>query len=300
MTLDQSDQYGFGSLYLLQSIFCWFVRVSIEGRRLFFCAAIISHIVPFVTENIKFLPQKFPALFFQIRLILNKKFTLWRPKSETGPEGWLQIQHPRLNIEFFRNLSFRQSIQRSSPIVDHYYPLRWSVPISACPLTASDAGCTSDVPITWVLDLALYRYYSIDARCSQFVPASRMSMGNFFENIFLVFCVFSIICQVYDMFQHFRLGDYGIYLLARTIAYQCDSDGTESAHCQKNEADEYQWTGREGRCGSGIHWPYWVQHKKTQPDSAFQYRRGSGGISGLPDRPYREFQRCVVPWVRRS
>ena len=112
-------------------------------------------------------------------------------KSKIAPEGWLQIQHPRLNIEFFRNLSFRQSIQRSSPIVDHYYPLRWSVPISACPLTASDAGCTSDVPITWVLDLALYRYYSIDARCSQFAPTSRMSMGNFFENIFLVFCALS-------------------------------------------------------------------------------------------------------------
>ena len=126
-------------------------------------------------------------------------------KSETGPEGWQQIQHPRLDIKFFRNLFFRQSIQRSSPIVDHYYPLRWSVPISACPLTASDAGCTSDVPITWVLDLALYRYYSIDARCSQFAPTSRMSMGNFFENIFLVFCVFSIICQVYDMFRYSRI-----------------------------------------------------------------------------------------------
>ena len=126
-------------------------------------------------------------------------------KSETGPEGWLQIQHPRLNIEFFRNLSFRQSIQRSSPIVDHYYPLRWSVPISACPLTASDAGCTSDVPKHQVLDLALYRYYSIDAHRSQFALQLQNEYGILFEYVYLVFCVFSIICQVYDMFRYSRI-----------------------------------------------------------------------------------------------
>ena len=127
-------------------------------------------------------------------------------KSETGPEGWLQIQHPRLNIEFFRNLSFRQSIQRSSPIVDHYYPLRWSVPISACPLTASDAGCTSDVPITWVLDLALYRYYSIDARCNQFAPAS--SMGNFFNNIFWLSLHYLLIHQQIPLPKRVWQGDH--------------------------------------------------------------------------------------------
>ena len=85
-----------------------------------------------------------------------------------------------------------------------------------------------------MLDLALYKYYSTDARYSQFAPTSRMSMGNFFKNIFLVFCLFPIILQVYDIFWHPRFGAYGMYLLARTIAYQCDSDGLESAYREKN------------------------------------------------------------------
>jgi len=54
MTLDQSDQYGFGSLYLY-SKYILLVCPGIHRRPpLVFCAAILSHIVPFVTENIKF------------------------------------------------------------------------------------------------------------------------------------------------------------------------------------------------------------------------------------------------------
>ena len=37
-----------------------------------------------------------------------------------------------------------------------------------------------------------------------------MSMGNFFDNIFLVLFVISIIFQVYDMFRHRRFSTSGI------------------------------------------------------------------------------------------
>ena len=70
-----------------------------------------------------------------------------------GPGDQLQALSARLQTSLCRSRFSRQSIRRSSPIMDRYFLLDRAVPFHCHP-TVSNGGRTSTETVAWVLDLA--------------------------------------------------------------------------------------------------------------------------------------------------